>query len=119
MSSNQNNNTSSVSISTDLSRIVILGISLEVSRFVVRKVIGVLSSAVSDDKRSYDDVSVDKVIGSPTVARCMNRVRRQLLDIYDKRCVYLLLTPVVPLVMYGTWNSLICKRDHKADMFST
>ena len=43
-SSNQNHNTSSVSMSTDLSRIVILGISLEVSRFVVRKLLGVLSS---------------------------------------------------------------------------
>jgi len=116
-SSNQNHNTSSVSISTDLSRIVILGISLEVSRFIVRKVLGVLSSAISDiadNKRSYDDVSEDKVIGSSTFARCMNRIKRLLFDIYDKRCVYLLLPPV-PLVIYGAWNSLICKRDHKVD----
>jgi len=115
-SSNQNHNTS-VSISTDLTRIVILGISLEVSRFIVRKVLGVLSSAISDiadNRRSYDDVSADKVIGSPTVARCMNRVKRQLFDIYDKRYVCLLLPPV-PLVIYGAWNSLICKRDYKID----
>ena len=81
MATNKNNSSSVVPISADLSRIVILGISLEVSRFIVRKVLGVLSSAISDiadNKRSYDDVSVDKVIGSPTFARCMNRVKRKI-----------------------------------------
>ena len=117
MATNKNNSSSVVPISADLSRIVILGISLEVSRFVVRKVLGVLSSAISDianNKRSYDDVSVDKVICSSTFARCMSRIKRQLLDIYDKRYVYLLSLPV-PLVIYGAWNSLVCKRDHKVD----
>ena len=53
-SSQQNNNSSSSSLTSDISRIVLLGIAFDVSRYVAREILRALSANNGDDKKHED-----------------------------------------------------------------
>ena len=167
MSSQQNNNSSSSSLTSDISRIVLLGIAFDVSRYVAREILGSLPARFSDNNnteeknnngddnthedrlvkqyRIYNASSKNKYHGdrgdqlsNPTtsindssirarlglasvgiIEQCklyMSSLKRQIYTATNNGrrfglCLYLLLPP--PLIIYGAWSSLLCKRNNK------
>lgn len=108
-------NSNSKSLAADLSRIVLLGIAFDVSRFVARECCGALTSRLCRDdnssKESREDTAVSTFAFTGFIERCkflhMDRIRRLFSKRHLGLFVYLLLPP--PLLIYGAWDYLLCK----------